>query len=83
MAPDLSLGHHMDKMRGPTFKALSMIKPYTQFMNLETRKQLIEAKVLSIPSYGLGLFMSQSEAIKDRFTAIFMRANRLFCWCFS
>ena len=46
-------------------------------MNLETRKQLVEAKVLSIPSYGLGLFMGQSESIKDKITAIFMRAYRV------
>ena len=37
---------------------------------------MVYSKALGIASYGLGLYLGQNEMIKDRLTAIFMRANR-------
>ena len=73
----MSMRHHVDMVRGPTYKALSMVKPFMPFMNMTQRKELIEAKVLSTPSYGLSLYLGQSETVKDRLTAVFMRAYRM------
>ena len=37
--------------------------------------------MLSIASYGLGLYIGQPEIVKDKITAIFMRANRaIYKW---
>ena len=75
-SPDLNLNHHINKIRGPTYKALSIVKPYLRYMNLDQRRQMIEAKVLSIPTYGIALYLGQSQQTKDRITTIFMRAYR-------
>ena len=70
------MDHHINKLKGPTFKALSVLKPYLQYMNLTQRKQMIQSKVLSIPMYGLGLYVGQTEAVKSKITTVFMRAYR-------
>ena len=43
---------------------------------MKQRQEVVYAKALSIAQYGLPLFSGQTEVIKDRLTAIFMRANR-------
>ena len=43
---------------------------------MENWKQIIHSKVLGAAFYGLEIYASQTEQIKDCFTAIMMRANR-------
>ena len=42
---------------------------------------MIYSKALGITSYGLGLYIGQSELIKDIITAAYMRANRQIYNC--
>ena len=74
--PNGSMNHHIDKIRGNVYNALAQLKPFMKFMNLKERKDMVYSKALGIASYGLGLYLGQSELIKDRLTAIYMRANR-------
>ena len=45
-------------------------------MNLDHKKQIVYSKVLDTAFYALELYTGQTEAIKDKFTAIIMRANK-------
>ena len=53
-----------------------MVKPFLRYMNLDQRQQIVEAKVLSIPMYGIALYIGQNQLTKDRLTTIFMRAYK-------
>ena len=74
--PNGSMNHHIDKIRGKVFFELSKLKPFMNYMSQKERKEVIYSKALGITSYGLGLYMGQAEVIKDRLTAVYMRANR-------
>ena len=72
---DNSMLHHISKIRGQVYKSLSTLKPYLKYMNLEQRKLMVYSKVLGKASYGVGLYIGQTKSIKDKITAISMRAN--------
>ena len=53
------------------------LKHFIPHMNLRQRKQVIGSKVLGIASYGLATYIGQTELVKDRLHAIYMRAYRV------
>ena len=75
--PTGTMTHHLDKIRGPVFNELSKLKPYLSQMTIKERREVVYSKALGITNYGLGLYIGQPEIVKDKLTAIYMRANRL------
>ena len=76
ITPDGKLFYHLNKIRGHVYRTISQLKPFLKNMNLDQRRQVVYAKALSIAEYGLPLYCGQVEAVKDKLTTIFMRANR-------
>ena len=74
--PTDSMNEHLNKICGITYKNLAEVKPLLKFMSLENRRQIVYSKVLGAAFYGLGIYASQTELIKDKFTAIVMKGNR-------
>ena len=75
-APDGSLTYHLSKIKGLVCKKIQELKPYLNFMPLKMRREMIYSRALSIPAYGLQLFLGQTESVKDKLTALYMRGNR-------
>ena len=57
-------------------KRLAEIYPYLKFMNLNTRRKLIYAKVASIAMYSIELYIGQNERTLDKISSILMKCNR-------
>ena len=74
--PNGSLTYHLSKIKGIVCKKIEELRPYLRHMPLKIRKEIVYSKALSIPAYGLQLFIGQHETVKDKLTAIYMRRNR-------
>ena len=66
---------HINQIRGPVFENLSELKPIISQIPLKVWGEIIDSKAVSKTTYGLGLYCSQPEMIKDKLTDIIMQYN--------
>ena len=80
MTPDWSLTYHLYKIKGIVCKKIEELKPYRRHMPMNLRKELIYSRAFFILAYDLQLYLWQSESVKDKLTAIYMRGNgAIYC----
>ena len=67
---------HLTKLMSKVRHEYHKIRPSLQFMNLQTRRIIINAKVCSHVEYVLPLIISQPQYVQNRIEKILMKINR-------
>ena len=70
---DNSMESNIVEVSSTTALVLNELKPVLKVMDMEMRKEIVTAKVISIVSYGPALYVGQTDVIKRKIEVILMR----------
>ena len=68
---------HFFRIKSAVHHSAYLLKPALKHLNLNQRKEVVNAKILSKLSYGLALYIGQSEQVKSKLYALIMFCYRL------